>query len=177
MSLPAEEERRYFTFSPLGLSDLVLTRAEGFSLKNQADVALGLNVDVYPLPFLGIGASYRYHWTLPSGSRDGYVYRGTSGSEVRTFLAACHPRILAVSSLILAAGTDIGVLLRLDSYQLTSLYFIYPGVYIQPFLDLILDDKPGFSFRLFLSLDYFFRKDLLFNASAGPGIAFRISPF
>ena len=79
--IPAEG--RYLYFGPLAAGGLVLTRADAFPAKGQVDGTLGATLEFYPVRFLGMGTSLRYHRTLLSTAEGGFLYRGHSGPEGR----------------------------------------------------------------------------------------------
>ena len=59
--------------------DTTFTRVDPFPAKAQPDGRIGLNLEVTPLSFLGIGAAFGYHWTGASNLEDGFIYRATLG--------------------------------------------------------------------------------------------------
>ena len=177
VAAPAIAQGRYLFFSPLAVGGAVLTQMEGFPAKVHTDGALGFGFEFFPLRWVGIGTSIRYHWTLPSTTEGGFIYRGHSGPEGRLFLTVRHPDFHKANVFFLGIGADVGGLARFDSYTNTSLYFFYPGVFIQPFFDFTLNRNHGVSYRIFGLVDLYFRRDLRLSAGSGIGLSIRFSPF
>ncbi|MBA7484791.1 hypothetical protein ES707_20322 [subsurface metagenome] len=155
---------------------MILTKNETFPVKTQADGGIGLSLEFSPSSFLGFALAYAYHWTGPSNLEGGFAYRAYSGSDVRLSVSLRYAELINNESVILLFGSYQGAIARFDRYYLTSLHFFYPGLFVQPFLELGLHVFPESSMQLSLLLEYCFRHDLVFCASAGLAFSFVFSP-
>ncbi len=153
-----------------------LTKNETFPVKTQADGGFGLSLEFSPSSFLGFALAYALHWTGPSNLEGGFAYRAYSGSDIRLSVSFRYAELLNNESVILLFGSYQGGIARFDRYDFTSLHFFYPGLFVQPFLELGLHVFPESSMQLSLPLELCFRHDLVLSASVGLAFSFVFSP-
>ena len=169
-------ENGWLHFGLNSCGGMVLTKTEIFAVKPQAGGSLGLSLEFSPTTFLGFALAYAYHWTGPSNIEGGFVYRTYSGSDFRLSVSLRYAELFNNETVILIFGSYQGGIARFDHYDLAALHFFYPGLFVEPFLELGLHEWPESSMRLSLPLDYYFRHDLALSASVGLTFSFVFSP-
>jgi hypothetical protein len=73
----------------------------------------------------------------------------------------------------LKLGATVGGSFNFDLQRLTTLFYFYPGVFLEPYLELDSPKRERRSVALVLPIDYYFRRDLKFYGSVGIGIVRR----
>lgn len=152
--------------------DGALTRDERFPMKPQRDINAGAAVDLPLSESISLGMGLAFHHTAASSLEGGFLYRGHSGMDCRLYLTAERILLpLRLTDFRIYPGLSAGFLARYDKYELTTLYFFYPGIFLQPFVEV---GKAGrLSLIVSLPLDYYFRRDLKLSLSAGLGLSLR----
>jgi hypothetical protein len=156
--------------------DSTFTKDPRFPVKPQSDVSIAASLELLPLELLGLGASLGYHWTKDSNLQGGFLYRAYSGADLRLFFSSRFLTLLKSEAIVLVMGSNQGALMRLDRYELTTLYFFYWGLFIHPFLELGFRRFPLLSVQLALPFDYYFRKELDLSTSIGLGLNLKLYP-
>jgi len=148
------------------------TRDERFPMKSQWDINLGAGADLPIGGPISLGLGLAFHNTAASSLEGGFLYRGHSGMDCRLYLTAAHlPPAFQLGNFHIDSGISAGFLARYDKYELTTLYFFYPGIFLQPFVEV---GKAGrLNLIVSLPLDYYFRRDLKLSLSAGLGLSLR----
>ena len=154
-------------------ADVGLTRDSRFALKAQAGGNLGLMLDFPIVTPLYAGLSFTFHRTWASSLKGGIIYRGYSGIDSRLFLILKGLINAEAGPLNLLLGGAGGASARFDKYQYTLLYFFYPGVFLEPFLELQIIPWKS-SLQVSLPIDWYFRKDLVVSASAGLAVVWKL---
>jgi hypothetical protein len=114
-----------------------LTRDERFPMKPQLDINLGAGIDLPLGGPISLGLGLYFHKTYASSLEGGFLYRGHSGMDSRLYLTAERILLpLRLRDLRIYPGLSAGFLARYDKYQLTTLYFFYPGIFLQPFVEI-----------------------------------------
>lgn len=152
---------------------LGLTDSPIFPMKAQAGWELGLLADFPLFPPLAGGLALGYHQWFPSDLSAGFLYRGHSGAELALYLSAKALLWRVAGRLDVLAGLEAGASSNFDRYSLTELYFFYPGVLMQPFLEFHFRMLGANTLILILPLELYFRKDLDLSASFGLGVQWR----
>lgn len=156
-------------------SALAITNGVGdyFTTMPQAAVGGSVFLDIPLFSSFSLGLALQVHDTLASPfSSGGWYYKSHWGTGFRTsigygiLLPSSGPRDLQL-------GTSLGASFNYDRRTLTSLFFFYPGVYLEPFFEFSSLKPKKYSFTLILPIDYYFRKDLDFSGSIGLGILWR----
>ena len=151
---------------------VALTRRELLPAKAQAAGSLALLIDIPLYSSLFFEAAWQLHGVLASSLSGGFQYRGHWGNALR--LAAGGGFALPHSgALSLELGASAGASLNVDRYALTRLSFFYPGVFLEPYLELYWSRLGKNSFKAVLPLDWYFRKDLEISLSIGIGLQWR----
>ena len=170
--VPIFAAKRPLSLSFGAASGAALTRDERFPIKPQWDINLGAGADLPIGGPISLGLGLAFHHTTPSSLEGGFLYRGHSGMDYRLYLTA--ERILLpfrLRDFRIYPGISAGFLARYDKYELTTLYFFYPGIFLQPFIEV---GKAGrLSLIVSLPLHYYFRRDLKLSLSAGLGLSLR----
>jgi len=148
------------------------TEDERFPMKPQWDINLGAAADLPIGQTLSLGLGLAFHNTAASSLEGGVLYRGHSGMDCRLYMTAERILLpLRFRDFRIYPGLSAGFLARYDKYELTTLYFFYPGFFLQPFIEI---GKAGrLSLIISLPLDYYFRRDLKLSLSAGLGLSLR----
>ncbi len=169
---PIFAEKRPLSLSFGAAGGGAFTRDERFPMKPQWDINLGAAADLPIGQTLSLGLGLAFHNTAASSLDGGFLYRGHSGMDSRLYLTA--ERILLpfrLRDFRIYPGLSAGFLARYDKYELTTLYFFYPGIFLQPFVEV---GKAGrLSLVVSLPLDYYFRRDLKLSLSASLGMSLR----
>ena len=144
-----------------------------FTPKTQAVGAITALLDEPLFATLSLGVGLQLHTITSSRLTGGWSYRSHWGGGLR--LSAGYGVQLPVSSrpLQLELGASVGGSFNFDLYTWTSLYFYYPGVFLEPYLEFYNPKREKHSFTLILPIDYYFRKDLEFSGTIGIGLLWR----
>lgn len=150
-----------------------LTRDERFPMKPQWHINLGAGADLPMGGPISLGLGLAFHKTAASSLEGGFLYRSHSGMDCRLYLTAERILLpLRLRDFRIYPGLAAGFLARYDKYELTTLYFFYPGIFLQPFVEI---GKAGrLSLIVSVPLDYYFRRDLKLSMSAGLGLSLRL---
>jgi hypothetical protein len=145
---------------------------EFFTPKAQACGALSalLSVPLFSVASLGLGLEF--HGTTASSPAGGWEYRSHWGGAFR-LSAACGWELTPPSRLEL--GASIGGSFNFDLYTRTTLFFFYPGIFVEPYIALRSARRPNRSLALILPVDYYFRRDLEFYGSISIGVRWRFA--
>ncbi len=151
---------------------VALTRREQLPAKSQGAGSLALLIDIPLYSSLFLGIAWQLHGTLASNLSGGFQYKSHWGNGLR--LAAGYGFALPGSGRpALELGTSAGASLNYDRYTLTWLTFFYPGMFLEPYLELCHPGPGKNSLKVVLPLDWYFRKDLEISASIGIAVQWR----
>jgi hypothetical protein len=145
---------------------------EFFTPKAQGYGALSamLSVPLFSIASLGLGLEL--HGTTASSPAGGWEYQSHWGGGLR-LSAACGWGLRPPSRLEL--GASIGGSFNFDLYTRTTLFFFYPGIFVEPYIALRSARRPNRSLALIMPVDYYFRRDLEFYGSIGIGVRWRFA--
>ncbi|MGA2975589.1 MAG: hypothetical protein ABSF77_09800 [Spirochaetia bacterium] len=122
------------------------------------------------LTWLDLGVGIGVADNLPSDASGGFTYAGFLATDLRLSVQA-HGTLGKVKSIgELCAGGGIGAAAALAGYEYTTLYFFYPAVTAEAFLDYIPSFLPSIAFRLSLPFTALFRRDMEYSLQAGIGL-------
>jgi hypothetical protein len=152
---------------PVGFS------SEFFTTKVQIMGALNALLDVPVLPSLSIGIGMQLHGIRASSLAGGWSYKSHWGGGIRLSTAYGSGISEPSQPLQLELGTSIGASLNFDLETWTTLFFFYPGVFLEPYLQLNSSRRKNCSTAIVLPIDYFFRRDLELYGSIGLGVLWR----
>jgi hypothetical protein len=147
--------------------------AEFYTPKAQAVGALGASLD-FPLfsgSYLGLGL--QLHSVTASSPAGGWTYRGHWGGGLRLSAGYGFELPRPAGSLRLSLGASAGGSFNFDLITFTSLFIYYPGIFLQPYLELDNPARKRRSIALVMPIDYYFRRDLEFYGSIGFGVVWR----
>ena len=146
---------------------------EFFTPKAQAVGALTALLDIPLFSPLYLGIGFQLHGTTISSLEGGWVYKSHWGGGFR--LSAGYGFLLSEPSrpLQLTLGANAGGSFNVDLYTFTTLFFFYPGIFLEPYLELNHSRRKNSSIALVLPIDYYFRRDLEFYGSIGIGAVWR----
>jgi hypothetical protein len=153
-----------------------LTRSPYFPLKAQPWYAVGLDLEVPLIRWLGLGFGLSFRGTGPSNASAGFLYRGHHGLDASLFAYGRGRLSQAGNRLDLLGGIAAGVSADFEFYSLTELLFFYPSLLLEPYLEFHFPRLGKHTFSLSLPARLEFRKDLDFSASVGLGLRWRWYP-
>jgi hypothetical protein len=146
---------------------------EFFTLKAQAAGAVNLLLDVPVFAGLHAGIGLQFHGTTISSYAGGWVYKSHWGGGLRLSAGYGFPVSEDSRPLQLKLGAAAGASFNIDLYTYTTLFFFYPGVFLEPYLLLDHSKRKNSSLAVVLPVDYYFRRDLGFYGSIGLGVIWR----
>jgi hypothetical protein len=152
-----------------GIGAVQVVAGQGFGPKLQ--LGGGVSFDLgFPLSsWLEITTSLDVFGVLPSDAQGGFLYRGYGGGALAIMLRG---RGVVVSSPRLGEigmGGGLGGAAALPGYQYTTLYFFYPEVRAEGFIDFRPAGLP-LGFRLSLPARVQLRRDMDYSVAVGVGL-------
>jgi hypothetical protein len=144
-----------------------------YTPKAQAVGALAALLDFPLFSSLSLGIGLQLHGFTASSPAGGWIYRAHWGGGLR--LSAGYGFELTEPSrpLQLRLGVSAGGSFNLDLITFTTLFFYYPGIFLEPYLEFDNPKRKNRSIALILPIDYYFRRDLEFYGSIGFGVVWR----
>lgn len=122
------------------------------------------------LSWLDLGLGIVVSDSLPSDASGGFTYAGFLGADMRLSVQA-HGTLGKWERIgELRAGGGIGAAAALAGYEYTTLYFFYPAVTAEAFLDYIPSFLPSIAIRVSLPFTALFRRDMDYSLQAGIGL-------
>jgi len=147
--------------------------SEFFTPKAQAVGALSGLLDIPLFASLSLGIGFQLHGTTISNYSGGWVYRSHWGGALRVSAAYGFELTRPSRPLRLKLGASAGGSFNFDLESLTTLFFFYPGIFLEPYLLLDNPERERRSIALVMPVDYYFRRDLGFYGSIGIGVVRR----
>ncbi len=147
----------------------------GFQPKAQLAGDLWAGVSVPITSWLSIAATVGALGANPSDAQAGFAYRGFSGGDLAMAVAVRFPVATWKSVGELGAGGDAGMAGVLAVYQYSSLYFFYPELRFDGFVDFRPAGFRALTLRLLVPYRAGLRKDLYYAMSLGLGLAVSFS--
>jgi hypothetical protein len=141
-----------------------------FVPKAQGMGTLSASLEAPIFDILALGLGLQFHAITSSSLSGGWGYRSHWGGALRVSLGY---RPADAVERWLTMGITGGVSLNFDLYTWTTLFFYYPGVFLEPYLELRSLKAPRHSLAFILPLDWYFRRDLEFFGSIGIGVVWR----
>ncbi len=144
-----------------------------YTPKAQAVGLIGAALDIPLFSAFSLGIGLQLHGVTASNPAGGWTYRAHWGGGLR--LSAGYGFLISEPSrpLQLTLGFSAGGSFNVDLYTLTTLFFFYPGVLLEPYLELVPSSRKHSSIALMLPIEYYFRRDLEFYGSVGLGVVWR----
>ena len=160
-----------------GSTAVLISKNERFDRKLQFDGTVSFEMD-FPVwaDTVFLGTSFGFHRSIASSITAGYAYRGSLGMDARAHIAAKALALTVPYRAQVWLGGALGGTFLLDRYEYTLLHFFYPGVFLEPFVEIALAWIPYWSLRCAVTLNTYFRPDLQYSLSAGMKFALRIYP-
>jgi hypothetical protein len=146
---------------------------EFFTPKAQAVGAVTALLDIPLFSSLSLGVGLQLHSAMASSLSGGWRYRSHWGGGLRLSAGGGLQLSSASRPLQLELGASVGGSFNFDLYTWTTLFFYYPGVFFEPYLEFYNQKRAKHSFSLVLPIDYYFRKDLDFSGAIGIGVVWR----
>jgi hypothetical protein len=144
-----------------------------FTPKAQAAGAVRGVLDIPLFAALKLGIGFQLHGTTISSYSGGWVYKSHWGGGLRLSAFYGFPLSAPSRPLRLTLGAGIGGSFNVDLYTFTTLFFFYPGIFVEPYLELDHSKRTNSSLTLVMPIDYYFRRDLGFYGSIGVGVIWR----
>ncbi len=159
-----------FSIGATGESTFQIVNAQGYGPKEQGGGG-GELYFYFPLNgWLGIVATFGLFSTLPSDATGGFTYRGYGSGALGASLEAGGTIAAWENAGRLEAGGRLGASADWGAYQYTSLYFFYPEVMTEGFLDFVFAGLPSLRLRFSLPVRVQFRRDIDYSFSAALGL-------
>ena len=147
--------------------------SELFTPKAQVVGALVALLDVPLFSRLSFGIGFQLHGFTRSSLDGGWYYPAHWGGGLRLSGSYGFELTRPSSSLRLRLGASAGGSFNFDLKSLTTLFFFYPGIFLEPYLELDNPERENRSVALVLPIDYYFRRDYGLYGSIGFGIVWR----
>ena len=163
-----------FSMGLEGEQRFLLLKEDRFPNKIQIGESANLELEI-PLisDTFNLISSFGTHWWHPSSAQDGYIYRGFSGMDIRMMLSGKMRLFSKAYTIQVWGGGSLGASFVLDKYNLTDLYFFYPGISGELFAELVSSWLPFSTYKVSFLMDAFFRKDLTYAFSIGISLGIR----
>ena len=144
-----------------------------FTPKAQAVGALRASLDLPLFSPVALGIGFQLHGVTASNPDGGWTYRAHWGGAIR--LRGSYAFRLGEPSrpLQLSLGISAGGSFNFDLVTYTTLFLYYPGIFLEPYLELNNVKRKNHSLALVLPIDYYFRRDLELYGSIGFGVVWR----
>ena len=121
--------------------------------------------------WLDMAVSVEAFGIAASDAQGGFTYRGYSGGAFALSLQG-HAAVASDTSWgQLLVGAGLGAAAVVPGYQYTTLYFFYPEVRMEGYLDWRPAMMPDFSILISLPVRVQLRRDMAYSGSAGIGLA------
>jgi hypothetical protein len=150
-----------------------IASAEGFGPKVQAGGGGCIDVAVPILAWLEIDASLGLLGVSLSDASGGFSYRGFSGGDLCVSVEAFAPIGSWKGFGQLTAGGGLGVAAVVAGYQSTTLYFFYPEIRAEGFLECNPSFLPALGIRLSIPVSVQLRRDVDFSITTGLAMGVR----
>ena len=144
-----------------------------FTPKAQAVGALSASLDLPLFSALFLGIGLQLHGVTASNPNGGWTYRAHWGGGVRVSAGYGFELARPTRPLRLRLGASAGGSFNFDLETFSTLFFYYPGIFLEPYLELDNPKREKRSLALVLPIDYYFRRDLEFYGSIGFGVVRR----
>jgi hypothetical protein len=147
--------------------------AEFYTPKAQAVGALSASLDLPIFSGLFLGLGLELHGATASNPAGGWTYRAHWGGGLRLSAGYGFELPRPAGPLQLRLGASAGGSFNFDLITFTSLFIYYPGIFLQPYLELDNPERKRRPIALVMPIDYYFRRDLEFYGSIGFGVVWR----
>jgi hypothetical protein len=144
-----------------------------FTPKAQAVGAISVSLDLPVFPGISLGLGLQLHGATASNPAGGWTYRAHWGGAIRVSAGYGSELSRPCDALRLSLGACAGGSFNFDLMTFTTLFFYYPGIFLEPYLQLDHSRRKKSSVALVLPIDYYFRRDLEFYGSIGLGVVWR----
>jgi hypothetical protein len=144
-----------------------------FTPKAQAAGAVSAILDLPVLFGFSLGLGLQLHGVTASNPSGGWTYRAHWGGGLRISAGYGFELSRPPTALQLKLGASAGGSFNFDLITFTSLFIYYPGIFLEPYLELDNPERKRSSIALVMPVDYYFRRDLEFYGSFGFGVVWR----
>jgi hypothetical protein len=144
-----------------------------YTPKAQAVGSLSALLDIPLFSAFSFGIGLQLHGFTASSPAGGWTYRAHWGGGLRLSAGYGFELTEPSRALRLRLGVSAGGSFNLDLITYTTLFFYYPGIFLEPYLEFDNPKREKRSIALVLPIDYYFRRDLEFYGSVGLGVVWR----
>ena len=162
-----------FSMGVTGNGMAQVASGEGFGPKLQFGGGVSFDARIPFAGGIGMGASLEVARLWPSDAKGGFLYRGYGGSSLGISILAQGTLVSVERIGSLVAGGAVGAAACFASYEYTTLYYFYPEVRVEGFLDFIPAPLPFLALSVSIPLRVQFRRDLAWSVSTGMGLSVR----
>jgi hypothetical protein len=154
-----------------GVGTVQMAAGQGFGPKLQLGGSVSFDLGFPLASWLALSTSLDVFGVLPSDAQGGFLYRGFGGGAVTVMLRGRG--VVASSARLgeIGMGGGLGASAAVPSYQYTTLYFFYPEVGLEGFIDFRPAGVHGWSFQFSIPVRAQLRRDLDYSFSAGAGLS------
>lgn len=154
---------------------LAVADAEGefFGPKAQGLGTINAMLEIPLFCSIPLAFGVQFHAITTSSLSGGWAYRPHWGGGLRVSTGYAWKLPTPSRPLDLKLGAAVGASFNLDLYTWTTLFIYYPGLFLEPYLEIRGRKRPHHSLALALPIDYYFRRDLDFYGSIGIGVVWR----
>jgi hypothetical protein len=153
-----------------GAGTAQILSAEGFGPKMQLGGRGSLQLGIPILDWLGLEASLGILGLAPSDASGGFTYRGLCGGSLGVG-AEAFATIGSWDKLgTLRAGGGLGAAAVVSRYEYTTLYFFYPEIRVEGFLEYNPAFLPSLGVRFSLPVSVQLRRDVDYSVAMGIGL-------
>jgi hypothetical protein len=144
-----------------------------YTPKAQAVGALSASLDLPLFSALFLGIGLQLHGVTASNPAGGWIYRAHWGGGFRVSAGYGFELSDPSAAPRLRLGASAGGSFNFDLETFTTLFFYYPGIFLEPYLELDNPKRKRSSIALVMPIDYYFRRDLELYGSIGFGVVWR----
>jgi hypothetical protein len=158
-----------------GAGTAQILSVEGFGPKLQLGGGGSLQLGIPILDWLDLEVNLGILGLAPSDASGGFTYRGLCGGNLGVSAEASAPIGFWERFGRLRAGGGLGAAAVVARYEYTTLYFFYPEIRAEGFVDYSPAFLPSLGLRLSLPVSVLFRRDVDYAVamSIGLGVSYR----
>jgi len=144
-----------------------------FTPKAQAVGALSALLDVPLVYSFSLGIGFQLQGVAASNPAGGWTYPAHWGGGFRLSMGYGFELSEPSAALQVRLGTSAGGSANFHLQTFTTLFMFYPGIFLEPYLELDNPKREKRSIAVVLPIEYAFRRDYKFHGSIGIGIVRR----
>ena len=144
-----------------------------YTPKAQAVGALSALLDVPLVSSFSLGIGFQLQGVTASNPAGGWTYPAHWGGGFRLSTGYGFGLSEPSAAMQVRLGASVGGSVNFHLQTFTTLFFFYPGIFLEPYLELDNPKRKKRSIAVVLPIEYTFRRDYQFYGSIGIGIVRR----